>query len=89
MMLLKAVFTDLLRLLRSEPKERDSVVVLGWRPSPSARRHCDPATTAGAAVVVVVAAAAAAAAASYLFSAAHLAYWQRRLWWRCWECYIC
>ena len=28
MMLLKAVFTDLLRLLRSEPKERDSVVVL-------------------------------------------------------------
>ena len=62
---------------------RRSVTVSScWRPSPSARRHCDPATTAGAAgaaaaaVVVVVA----AAAASYLFSAAHLAYWQRRLW---------
>ena len=57
-----------------------------WRPSPSARRHCDPATTAGAAgaagaaAAVVAAATAAAAAASYLFSAAHLAYWQRRLW---------
>ena len=53
-----------------------------WRPSPSARRHCDPATTAGAAgaAAVVVDAAAAAAAASYLFSAAHLVYWQRRLW---------
>ena len=49
-----------------------------WRPSPSARRHFNPATTAGAAgaagAVVVV------AAASYLFSAAQLAYWQRRLW---------
>ena len=58
---------------------RSATVSSCWRPSPSARRHCDPATTAGAAVVVVVAAAA-AAAASYLFSAAHLAYWQRRLW---------
>ena len=58
---------------------RSATVSSCWRPSPSARRHCDPATTAGAAgaaaaVVVVV------AAASYLFSAAQLAYWQRRLW---------
>ena len=64
---------------------RRSVTVSScWRPSPSARRHCDPATTAGAAGAAAAAAAAAvvvvAAAASYLFSAAHLAYWQRRLW---------
>ena len=58
---------------------RSATVSSCWRPSPSARRHCDPATTAGAAGAVV-AAATAAAAASYLFSAAHLAYWQRRLW---------
>ena len=48
---------------------RSATVSSCWRPSPSARRHCDPATTAGAAGVV----AAAAAAASYLFSAANLA----------------
>ena len=61
---------------------RSATVSSCWRPSPSARRHCDPATTAGAAgaAAVVVVVAAAAAAASYLFSAAHLAYWQRRLW---------
>ena len=60
---------------------RRSVTVSScWRPSPSARRHCDPATTAGAAGAAAVVVVAAAAAASYLFSAAHLAYWQRRLW---------
>ena len=59
---------------------RSATVSSCWRSSPSARRHCDPATTAGAAGAAVVVVAAAAAAASYLFSAAHLAYWQRRLW---------